>query len=76
MNESEKMLEQALGKIAEMDKNLKEKLIRDEKERDWQEEIEHLKNEADRQSFIHLADDPFFHTRALFNATFPKELEK
>ena len=52
MNESEKMLRvQALGKIAEMDKNLEEKI----KERDWQEEIEHLKNEADRQSFMQLA---------------------
>ena len=30
MNESEKMLVQALGKIADMDKNLKEKLIEEE----------------------------------------------
>jgi hypothetical protein len=51
MSESEKTLRQeALTKIAEMDKNLKEKI----KEKEWQEEMEHLGNQVYRQSFMHL----------------------
>ena len=49
------LITDALKKIAEMDRHLEEKLIREEKEKDWQEEIEHLKNEAYRQSFMNLA---------------------
>ena len=59
MRKSEKMLEQTLIKIAEMDNNLKEKLIKEEKEKDWEEEMQYLRNQAARQDFMHLANAPF-----------------
>ena len=49
------MLEQTLKKIAEMDNNLKEKLIK----ADWEEEMQYLRNQAARQNFIHLANAHF-----------------
>ena len=52
MSESQKMLMQiALIKIAEMDRQLKEKLVK----KDWEEEMEYLRNQAYRQSFMQLA---------------------
>ena len=52
MSESQKMLMQiALIKIAEMDRHLKEKLIK----ADWEEEMQYLRNQAYRQSFMQLA---------------------
>ena len=56
MSESQKMLMQiALIKIAEMDRQLKEKLVKEEKEKDWEEVMEDLRNQAYRQSFMQLA---------------------
>ena len=55
MSESQKMLMQiALIKIAEMDRHLKEKLVIEEKEKDWEEEMEYLRDQAYRQSFMQL----------------------
>ena len=56
MSESQKILMQiALIKISEMDRHLKEKLVIEEKEKDWEEEMEYLRNQAYRQSFMQLA---------------------
>ena len=53
MSESQKMLMQiALIRIAEMDRQLKEKLVKEEKEKDWEEVMEDLSNQAYRQSFM------------------------
>ena len=55
MSESQKMLMQiALIRIAEMDRQLKEKLVKEEKEKDWEEVMEDLSNQAYRQSFMQL----------------------
>ena len=52
MSKSQKMLMQiALIKIAEMDRQLKEKLVK----KDWEEEMEYLRNQVCRQNFIQLA---------------------
>ena len=56
MRKSQKMLMQiALIRIAEMDRQLKEKLVKEEKEKDWEEVMEDLRNQAYRQSFMQLA---------------------
>ena len=56
MSKSQKMLMQiALIRIAEMDRQLKEKLVKEEKEKDWEEVMEDLRNQAYRQSFMQLA---------------------